>query len=147
MPQPTLQDRNRVIEFIRETYALIGELIAEEGNHRGHRVLPEVLLPSFRAAWQKFNEQFPVDRAEATIRQTPDDRFFRAGLYGAQLSLKLSMIARCRSRYFSLGGARLLKKLLDAIDRLLDSLIAATGIDEALKELKDILRDNVGEEA
>lgn len=147
MPEPTIQDRERLIEFLGDTLSLIAELLVEGKDCRGHRVLPAEFLPAFRAAWREFNEQFSFERVQTTIRLTPNERLVWAGLYGAQLELKLSTVANLRSQYFSSGGGRWLKKLLDAIDRLLDSLIAATGIDEALKELKDILSDNIEEDA
>lgn len=62
-----------------------------------------------------------------------------AGLYGAQLSLKLSLFDHFRSRFLEFGGRRWFKKLIDIIDDLLNSITAATGIDEALKELKELL--------
>ncbi len=146
MPEATVQDRDRLVDFLKDTLSLIAELIAEGKDRQGNRVLPTEFLPSFRAAWREFKEQFSFEQAQATIRTALNDRLVWAGLYGEQLALKLSTVANLRSRYFSLGGGKWLKKLLDAIDRLLDSLIAATGVDEALKELKDILSDNVEEE-
>lgn len=147
MREPTIQDRERLIEFLGDTLSLIDELLAEGKDHQGNRVLSAEFLPAFRAAWREFNEQFPFERVQTIIQRTPDERLVWAGLYGAQLELKLTTVAHLRSQFFSSGGGGWLKKLLDAIDRLLDSLIAASGIDEALKELKDILSDNVEENA
>ncbi len=69
----------------------------------------------------------------------------RFGLFGAQLRLKLELINRLKNERFSLGGSGILKKLIDAIDTLLDSLLAATGLDEALKELSELVRRLTGD--
>jgi len=73
-----------------------------------------------------------------------------AGLYGSQLQLKLFVVRYWREKWDAnktgFGfGRKILKKLIDAIDTVLGSLIAATGLDEALKELKDILSNSIDE--
>jgi len=81
-----------------------------------------------------------------TARKIRRDRAIWAGLYGAQLRLKLSVVSYWRRKWNLKVTGKLFKKLLDAINTVLDSLIAATGLDEGLKELKDILSNSVDEE-
>ena len=87
---------------------------------------------------------------EALIYEAPRQNFQRAGFYGAQLKVKerqvLSVNATLRERLT--GGVRQLwnkpfKKWIDIINNFLGSLASATGLSEALKELKDCLRDEL----
>ena len=59
--------------------------------------------------------------------------------------MKLSVIDKWKKRFSEKRIKKILLKLLDAIDTVLDSLIAATGMNEALKEIKDILRNSIDE--
>ena len=85
---------------------------------------------------------------ETLIFQTPRKNFQRAGLYGSQLAIKEQQVSRAneslrsrlthRARRF---WKRPFKKWVDTINNFLASLAGATGLGEALKELKDCLRD------
>lgn len=142
MAQPTIEDREKLTKFLSDTYELLDEIIQNGRDHLGNTIIPNESLIFFQNAWKEYQEQCPLDRARAVIMATRDDQFIWAGLYGEQLILKLHVINQFRNKFNNFGGAKWIKKLLDAIDRVLDSLIAATGIDEALKELKDILSDS-----
>lgn len=87
---------------------------------------------------------------ETLIYQTSRQNFQRAGFYGAQLKIKerqvLTANATLRDRLAT--GVRGLwkkpfKKWVDIINNFLGSLASATGLSEALKELKDCLRDEL----
>lgn len=87
---------------------------------------------------------------ETLIYQTPRQNFQRAGFYGAQLNVKERQvsIANASLRERLAGGVRQLwnkpfKKWIDIINNFLGSLASATGLSEALKELKDCLRDEL----
>jgi hypothetical protein len=87
---------------------------------------------------------------ETLIYQTPRQNFQRAGLYGAQLEIKERQVTRANAtlRERLAGGVRELwkkpfKKWVDIINNFLGSLAPATGLGEALKELKDCLRDEL----
>jgi hypothetical protein len=78
--------------------------------------------------------------------ERPDEHLQNHGLYGAQLRAKFNLV---RSRITPLLRRHHKKKLLqliDAMDTVLDSIIAATGMDGAIKEMKDLLRNSVDEE-
>src|SRR5215213_1115881 len=139
----TDDDREKLVEFLKSTLALIRSLATDHLN-----LFPQDLRPTIAAAWSEFEADFNQPQAEATIRAIRSDRAIWAGLYGAQLNLKLAVIQHWRQEWegtrTSFGfGKKILKKLIDAIDTVLGSIIAATGLDEALKELKDILSNSL----
>ncbi len=87
---------------------------------------------------------------ETLIYETPRRNFQRVGLYGAQLKVKERQVSRANAtlRERLAGGIRRLwnkpfKKWVDIINNFLGSLASATGLSEALKELKDCLRDEL----
>lgn len=88
---------------------------------------------------------------EVLIYQTPARNFQKAGFYGAQLDLKQAQVAKAngslRQSLFDAVSRRALRrpflKWIDVINNFMGSLVAATGLGEALKELKDCLRDQM----
>lgn len=137
--QDFAQDREDLITFLNDTYRFV-QNIYEGNDPQSKQIVPNDLREMLLSAWSEFEGDFNLDEAQNRIRSLSEERMIAFGLYGAQLRLKLTIIARLRSEWLDFGGDNILKKLIDAIDTLLDSLIAATGINEALKELKDILR-------
>ena len=87
---------------------------------------------------------------ETLIYQTSRQNFQRAGFYGAQLKVKEHQVSRANATLRE-GLARKVrelwnkpfKKWIDIINNFLGSLASATGLSEALKELKDCLRDEL----
>lgn len=116
--------------------------------------------PQVRAAINEYLEDFLRNtlnsgekHPEQLIYEAPRENFQKAGFYGAQLSIKERQVttanATLRERF--VGGIRQLwrrpfRKWIDIINNFLGSLTAATGLTEALKELKDCLRDELPEE-
>lgn len=87
---------------------------------------------------------------EELIFQTPRENFQRAGLYGIQLDIKERVVfqANIKVQKSLAQPTRSLfinqfKKWIDRINNFLGSLASATGVSEALKELKDCLRDEL----
>lgn len=139
-------DREQLVQFLNTTLALIKSLVTEHLT-----LFPQDLSQAITAAWSEFETDFNQAQAEATIRAILTDRAIWAGLYGDQLKLKLAVIQHWRQKWerkrTTFGfGKKVLKKLIDAIDTVLGSIIAATGLDEALKELKDILSNSIDED-
>ena len=87
---------------------------------------------------------------EVMIYSSPIENFQKAGFYGAQLNLKERQVKKANSRFRqllnrSLGRIRIPIKWIDIINNFLGSLASATGVGEALKELKDCIRDEIPE--
>jgi hypothetical protein len=110
-----------------------------------------------RAAINEYLEDFLHDTAasgeqhpEGLIYKTSRRSFQRAGFYGAQLKIKERQVSTANAtlRERLIEGVRGLwrkpfRKWVDIINNFLGSLASATGLSEALKELKDCLRDEL----
>lgn len=90
------------------------------------------------------------EHPETLIFQTSRQNFQRAGFYGAQLKVKERQVATANAtlRERLASGVRQIwnkpfKKWIDIINNFLSSFAPATGLGEALKELKDCLRDEL----
>lgn len=100
-------------------------------------------LDDFLRNSERSGERHP----EQLIFETPRQNFQRAGLYGAQLNIKERQVSEAnailRERIDS-GNRRFWRrpfsKWVDIINYFLRSLASATGLGEALAELKDCLR-------
>jgi len=137
--------KERLTDFLKDTTALVRHLVYE-GIDDDHRpFFFEDLSDQIRTAWEEFEEDFNINDAIDQINDTDAEKFQASGLYGSQLDLKLSVIDKWKKRFSKKRIKKILLKLLDAIDTVLDSLIAATGMNEALKEIKDILRNSIDE--
>ena len=87
---------------------------------------------------------------EVLIYQATKENFQNVGFYGAQLTLKERQVQEVNKTIKkslenpSRGLFRNpFRKWIDIINNFLSSLISATGTGEALKELKDCLRDEL----
>jgi DUF1009 family protein len=138
--------KEKLQRFISETVGLLRSLVNEGYDSKGRRLFMLNVIEKMRPAWEEFEGDFDVQKANSLIQNVAAARLQSFGLYGKQLDLKLAVIAAWTQRFSQSRLKKILLKLLDAIDTLLDSLIAATGIDEALKEIKDILRDSIDDD-
>jgi hypothetical protein len=87
---------------------------------------------------------------EVLIYKAPRENFQRAGLYGAQLDVKERHVSQANAEVRESLAQRArsffrspFKKWVDRINNFLGSIASATGISEAIKELKDCLRDEL----
>jgi hypothetical protein len=131
-----------------QTFDLIeqhADTLYGDGAHDIRAALKE-FLDDFWRNTRASGERHP----EALIYETPRQNFQWAGLYGAQLAVKEKHVSRAnatlRARLTGgIGGLwrRPFRKWVDVINNFLGSLASATGLGEALKELKDCLRDEL----
>lgn len=110
-----------------------------------------------RAAINEYMEDFirntgrsGESHPETLIYKTQKENFQRAGLYGAQLDVKERHVTQANEALRVSLGQRTrsffrspFKKWVDRINNFLGSIASATGISEAIKELKDCLRDEL----
>ena len=147
--------RSRVLRMFMDTITTF-EMIEKNADQIYGDKAPDV-----RAAINEYLDDFlrnpgnsGENHPEQVIYQTPLRNFQHAGLYGAQLNLKERQLsaanATLRER-IAAGIHRLRKKSfrwwIDIINNFLGSLVSATGLGEALKELKDCLRDQLPDDA
>jgi hypothetical protein len=146
MPEFSDSDRDELVQFLKNTIEFLRPLATDNLN-----LFAQDLRTAITLAWSEFENDFDQARAEATVHAIRADRAIWAGLYGSQLQLKLAVIRHWQQKWeqtrTSPGfGKKILKKLIAAIDTVLGSLIAATGLDEALRELKDILSNAIDDD-
>jgi len=89
-------------------------------------------------AWLEYLEGHPLDRLQRAVAQASQSDLQRYGLAGAQLSYKLAIIEFAGERA-ALGTPGWLRRLLELIDNLLESILKALNVDDALNEIKDAL--------
>jgi hypothetical protein len=152
MTENELQEvRGRVLRMFMDTIATFEKIEENADAMYGERA------PGVRAAIREYLNDFILDpgssgekHPEVLIYQTSQESFQRAGFYGAQLNLKekqVTTVNRTLRERLS-GGVRAVwnrpfKKWVDVINNFLSSFAPATGLGEALKELKDCLRDEL----
>ena len=143
--------QGRLMEMFMDTIRTF-EMIQKNANKIYGEKSPEV-----RAAINEYLDDFfhnttnsGEKHPEQLIYETPSRNFQRAGLYGAQLDLKERQVSvvNVTLRKRIAGGVRQLwekpfRKWIDIINNFLGSLASAAGLGEALKELKDCLRDEL----
>lgn len=141
-----MEAKRLLSQFLKDTLSFLNHLVNEGYDSKGRLLFIEGELDGIRAAWKEFQEDFDLERANGLIKETSASYLLSHGLYGRQLELKLRLISNWHNRFSKMRTKKILLKALDATDTLLDSLTKATGIDEALKEIKDILRNSIDED-
>ena len=97
-------------------------------------------------AWQSAKQRFEVAKQIiATRLGQGTDQFISQlqefGLLGSELKLKLRNIEHQFGNLISMNSENPLKIIFDSINNLLDSVLGFLGIHNALKEIKDAIRD------
>ncbi len=87
---------------------------------------------------------------EGLIHNTSKESFQKVGFYGSQLDLKECQVREANNAvqkslvlYTKSSFRKPFKKWIDRINNFLGSLVSAIGAGEALKELKDCLRNEL----
>ncbi|UII78585.1 hypothetical protein [Flagellimonas sp. CMM7] len=103
-----------------------------------------------RAVDETLKDFDEVERPFEVIQNSSLSEFQRAGFYGAQLRLKRDLVSNANERLRATLSSidisifrPVFIKWVDIINNFLGSLSSAFGIAEALKELKDCLRDSL----
>lgn len=141
-PRATLR---RFIETVRQ---FLDELIFEGRDPTGEPLFHEVLFSSMGPAWEEahplFDDVIDVIRSTDRPSRLSNEAIVSHGLWGAQLRFKLSVIRYLHGRYLALGKGTL-RRLLEAIDTLLSSILSAIGAGEGIKEIKEYIEHSLGD--
>lgn len=143
---PAEDPRSTLRAFVAALRQFLDELIFENRDPRDEPLFYEALLPSMRPAWEEalplFEEVLaaigPTDRST----RLSNEAIISHGLWGAQLRFKLSVIRYLHGRYLGLGK-RALRRLLEAIDTLLSSILSAIPAGEGIKEIKEYIEHSL----
>jgi hypothetical protein len=135
-----MNDLEKIRVFLAHLYAW---LAASYGVPAGESPWPLISVRSelqdvAAAAWRDYQRGYPLGALQLHVLELSPDTLRRHGLYGAQLTYKLATIDFAASQAFK-GLSGWLRKLLELIDNLLESILKALGVDDALKEIKDSL--------
>lgn len=133
-------------EFVLSVQKFLGEIVERRRDYQGRRLFSEELEEDMNAAWEDGREHF--ERIAAWAANLPQDRADASGLNGAQLRFKARVINWRKRIFEAIGGGAAFRKLLDAINVLLesiiDALIAAFPGHEAIGSLVKELKDYIG---
>jgi hypothetical protein len=132
---PLAEDRDAIIEVLQFTDKVFDRLI--------NRLSPPD-LQLFQDAW---NETRPVLQEQISLLQAISSEtnsvwtvIQRLGLTGKSLAMKLHYLAKA-----AIGGWP--KKLLDLLNKFLGSLVAGLPGTEQIKELKEWLEEQIGDDS
>lgn len=137
--------RREIFNFVEELHGFLHRFVNEPYDQNKNLLVLEEMKGWLEDAWREFDEDFSWDRAKSAIFEASAEQLQAHGLYNRQLSAKLSLFRFRMDRFLNRITKKGLLKVIDAGDTLLDSIISATGLDGALKEIKDLLRNSVDE--
>lgn len=150
MPIPAFPDldnqqdpakREQFVSWVLET--LTSLVTNQDGDD--DQLFVQGLRVAMNAAWNEAHAGFAELPAAAAA--LPLEQVRRHGLAGDQLAFKLATVRYWAGQFQDADQSPgfVLRRLLDAIDTLLDSLLAAIGVGSSLKELKDAVRDSLSD--
>jgi hypothetical protein len=97
------------------------------------------LRDEMREAWKEVQPHFN-DLLHA-VHTADQQRLLAHGLGGFQLHFKLATVRELFQIYTRAGSRRALRRLLEAADTLLDSIVGATTVGSAVVEIKDTIKN------
>ena len=150
--------REGLFAFLGLVYRLLDGLAENpryfdpQSNREPRMYFHEELVGPLRNGWAAFRTDWPLQRWQGLVANMTEGALEDHGLYGMQLQSKRAMVDY-RMAVFSAAAAgtapsiapaiprgfvaRQLVKLLEALDRLLRSVLEAIGVGKALEEIKD----------
>lgn len=140
-------DKSDLLAFTHKVYKWLNnchEGSNRDEDHQHWRVIYPLraLQSEAKLAWSAFQERQSFESMVVLIREANEVALYNNGLYGHQLKYKLSLL-QIRAEQASRGSIRAVEKFLDIIDLIMDSLLDALGIGEAIKELIKALRNQI----
>ncbi|MEA2255788.1 MAG: hypothetical protein QOG35_1833 [Solirubrobacteraceae bacterium] len=145
-------DRQRLIDFVAATGDDIGWVVERFAEiQEPDDPTSGTVVDVASRAWEDILARGELEMLERAIAsEIYDERLDRVGLSGPSLEFKLAVVQAAHDNARRGGdepGPRLralLRRLLDAIDVVLDSLVGALhGIGEVLREFKEALRARI----
>ena len=130
-------DRKKLVNFVDGLQAFIGKLIEDDEYFVGK------FRDDYKLAWQELNPHFSV--LKDAIKRADANMLLAQGLMGNQLALKLNAINHFAKEFKLygtelIGGHKLLIKLFDAMDVLLNGIVVCSGSGASIAGFKDYLR-------
>ncbi|TQM30595.1 hypothetical protein [Nocardia bhagyanarayanae] len=127
------EDREFLIQFLNSITEDLSFIFDSSG-----RYMPGTLVESLWPAWRAVQQREEIGRLIAAVQSRDyDQRLDEAGLSGPELAFKRAGWSDARETARSTPSLRPLKRWIKWIDVLLGSLLAAIGVGEGVKELKE----------
>jgi hypothetical protein len=126
-------DRTKLVEFVKSAHRFVARIV-EEGIER----FPPSLQPLIQRAWRDLQPSF--DAALSGLAVVERDDLRAVGLSGDQLALKLTAYSEAARDAGKGWITKAIKKVLEVIDAILDSLAKAVPGFQVFKEFKDIIK-------
>jgi hypothetical protein len=143
---PSEDPRETLRSFIEALRQFLDELILEGRDPRGEPLFHDALRAYMRPAWEEgrplFAEVVDAIRSRDGRSRLSNEAILSRGLWGAQLRFKLSVFRYLHGRYLTLGKGAL-RRLLEAIDTLLSSIVSAIGGAEGIKEIQQYIEHSL----
>ncbi|MCP3439926.1 hypothetical protein [Bradyrhizobium sp. CCGUVB14] len=146
-------DRAQLQHFVEYFLAVVEEIIQKKASEVhavppklfSKNLLPEDLESLFRDAWLVCRER-DVPPLVEEIKTVPIQELQRHGLVGVELKAKLASLSRISQWLWAKPTLKALKKLLDMIDSLFESLVEAIPGGHGLAELKEAIENLLPED-
>ena len=138
--EPTGTDKERIESFLTNFRDFLDELIREKPN----RFFVESLIIPMQNAWKDTRPRF--DEVLARLKYADDSILKAHGLTSHELTFKLKIIEYLWECFQTGMIGKVLKRLLKALDILLDSVLAALGLPNPMKEIKDGVDASIAED-
>ncbi len=122
-------------EFIEWLRTALREIVA--GRHQD-LVVPD-LRASIQSLWEAGESRF--EGLASAVTDISPRNVERYGVGGQELRSKLEIVAYWWARFLGRGTVEILRRALEAVDTLLESILGALGAGDAIAELKDGIRN------
>lgn len=129
-------NRQALVSFVLSVRDFLEELVADNLDPKGEPLFIGRLWELMKPAWEEGKPVFA--RLANNLGETQSSILIEHGLGGQQLRFKLGVVRYFNEQYVRFGKG-VLKRLLEAIDTLLKSIIKAAGLGDAAEELKDYI--------
>ena len=127
-------DDKLLLKFVEDTEGFLGRLT------RHKKAFIPTLWRSLDNAWSDTSDHFIKLRREIIENYRRNkEKLQNHGLIGSELYLKLNTVEHYFGELITSGGKKVLKKLFNAINNLLNSIIQAIGASGAVTEIKDAI--------
>lgn len=134
-------DKEKIIKFLIEIKQFLSSVLETEKDAKGNFLFFKELHPILKKTWEVVEPYFVLVVNES--RNVTKEQLVHHGLIGIQLDLKIEIFDFMKHKYKILGSKSVLRRLFDAIDTLLESILAAIGVGGAISEFKDSVKNSI----
>ncbi len=138
-------DRALLVSFLNQLEAFLKTMTWEPRTYVPDLVYFPGAEPTLREMWDDVPGRF--DQARNAAQAVSIERLADAGLTGVHLRGKMAFVQHWAGRLINSPLVVFLRKLLEILNKILESFVKATGVGELIKEFKDLVEsaiDDIG---